>query len=234
MSAYSPPAVTRLQTAIAMTLFVLVLFLVTGLSNFVCAHPVRSDGMDNGPDLPVHQRDVRNAPPYRRPLYYAPRPPVRQYYAPRPFLRPLTAPYYPTTPQKTIQGLPFLQVVGGPASQAGTTVTTSPEHLEPEDATGPKTGNKLKVKSGLENSSEAEVEVLPVTLVLDLDVLATGMLDLLNTLAASGILPADEQMEIFKSTLVNAKQGEHQVFEVDPKSMKIILNEIMKAHVKEE
>lgn len=216
-----------------MTLFLLIPLLVTGFFHSLSGHDVGPQDMDcaHGPSLPVHERDVRSAPLYRRPQFYAPRPPVRQYYAPRPFLRPLPARYYPVTPQKTIQGLPFLQVMGGPASQTSTSATASPGQ---DDTSGGTTEKKLKVKSGLENSSEAEVEVLPVTLVLDLDILATGVLDLLNTLDASGVLPADEQMEIFKSTLLNAKKGEHQVFEVDPKSMNVIFTELMKAHVKEE
>jgi hypothetical protein len=91
---------------------------------------------------------------------------------------------------------------------------------------------KLQVKSGLDNKSEAEVEVLPVTLVVDLDVLATGVLDLLNTMDESGLLPDSDETLALRAALETAKEGERSVFEVDPNSMNIILSEIMKSHMK--
>lgn len=116
--------------------------------------------------------------------------------------------------------------MGTPAEQKQTTGT----EVQAADETKTK---KLLVKSGLDNKSEAEVEVLPVTLVVDMDILATGLLDLMNTLEETGMLPDDDEARDFRTVLQNAKEGERQIFEVDPASMNVIFGEIMKSQIKQ-
>ena len=166
---------------------------------------------------------VRRNLPYPRPLQ--PRAMVVQ----RLPLRPLPPRPYPLRPGTRIPYLPFFRVMPAPPlpPPAPAPLATSPP---PAPASSSK-DSKVKVHSGLENSSEAQVEVLPVNLVVDVDVLATGILDLLNTLDETGLLPADEATKQFKSSLESAKEGEHRVFQVDPKSVNVILNELIKSQM---
>ena len=168
-------------------------------------------------------------------------PASRPVYVGRPVLRPLPPRPYPTRPGTRIPYLPFFRVMGAPVSPslAAGDGKQRTEKDGVEDATespgaGRTISKKVQVESGLDNKSEAEVEVLPVTLVVDMDVLATGVLDLVNTLEESGLLPDDDEAQEFRTALQSAKEGERQVFEVDPSSMNVIFAEIMKSHLKQE
>lgn len=164
----------------------------------------------------------------------------RVYYN-RPVLRPLPPRPYPVRPGMRIPYLPFFRVMDAPTNQTpplqdgkqeDTTEAPAPVEVSPDAEES--SSKKLLVKTALDNKSEAEVEVLPVTLVVDMDVLATGVLDLLNTLEETGMLPDDEEAQQFKAALQGAKEGEHQVFEVDPRSMNVIFGELMKSQMKQE